>query len=171
MPHETPIPGNVPGMPDENAGQEYLRKRIPYEDQPVKPVTEWENNEVGGKALLDEGVYRDHLARVQALRDRQAAYLASLPTEPAEAIRCAEELLHPDCQVYPEGFEEALHLAQALAAMVKDGDLAAEGRLRDAAQYIADRVSFAMHRAARQLDQIGDILHNPSRVENETSRG
>ena len=75
--------------------------------------------------------------------------------------------MHPDGDDYPEGIEEALHLSQALEAMIKDGDLDEEGRTRDAALYVADRVVFAMHRATRQLGRISDILKNPGRIESD----
>lgn len=131
------------------------------------PVSEWENNAAKGYALCAEHTFRDHIERTQALRDRQAAYLESLPRNPPEAILAAIELMHPNGDSYPDGIEEALHLSCALEALVKDGDLAAECRTRDAALYVADRVAFAVHRATRQLDRIAHILRNPGRIERD----
>ncbi|WP_146136659.1 hypothetical protein [Aliiruegeria haliotis] len=133
----------------------------------LKPVTMWENKAAKGHALCAEPIFRDHIEGTQALRDRQAAYLDSLPSDPPEVIRAALKLMHPNSESYPDGIEEALHLSHALEALVKDGDLDEDGFNRDAALYVADRVVMAMHRATRQLDRIGDILGNPGRIERD----
>ncbi len=146
------------------------RARANDEARPVKPVTNWQNKAANGYALCGESIFRKHIEGTQALRDRQAAYLDSLPSDPPEVIRAALKLMHPNGDNYPEGIEEALHLSYALEALVKDGELDEEGRPRDAALYLADRVAYAMHRATRQLDRIADILRNPSRVERDNGR-
>lgn len=135
-----------------------------HETQPVKPVTNWENKRANGLALCDESIFRKQTEHTQSLRDRQAAYLDSLPSDPSEVIKAALKLIHPKGENYPDGFEEALHLSYALEALVKDGDLEAEGRTRDAALYVADRVAFAMHRATKQLDRVSYILGTPGRM-------
>jgi len=136
-------------------------------NESTKPVRDWENAGVKGLALCGEDVFQENMQKVRELRDRQAAYLDSLPSDPPEAIRAALKLMHPPGDEYPEGIEEALHLSHALAALVKDGDLDEGGFNRDAALYVADRVAFAMHRATRQLDRISDILGNPGRIERD----
>jgi len=138
---------------------------------PIYPVNNWENNEVKGHALCADYLFREHVERAQALRDRQASYLESLPTDPREVIRAALKLMHPTGDEYPDGIEEALHLSYALEALVKEGDLDAKGRSRDAALYVASQVSYAMHRATRQLDRISDTLGNPGRIERDGQEG
>ena len=134
------------------------------EARPIKPVTKWENNASNGQALCSEYLFREQVEQTRVLRDRQAAYRKSLPTDPPEAIRAALRIMHPTGDDYPDGIEEALHLSFALEALVRAGDLDAQGRSREAALYVADRVSDAMHRATRQLDRIADILGNPGRI-------
>lgn len=130
-----------------------------------QPVTRWQNEEVKGHALCYEDLFTEHVEKTKALRERQATYLASLPTDPPEAIRAALKVLHPDGDCYPEGIEEAMNLTYALEAMMKDGDLDACGGSRDAALFLADRVTSALHRATRQMDRIADILGNSNRIE------
>lgn len=137
------------------------------ETRPVAPVTTWENEKAKGYALCAESLFRGHVEKVQALRDRQAEYLASLPTDPLEVLKAALKVLHPDAEEYPDGVEEALHLAYALKAMMADESVGEAGRTRDAAIYLADRIAYAMHRATDQLDRIADILGNPGRIERE----
>lgn len=126
--------------------------------RPIKPVDKWENSAVHGNALCYEQFYREFIERTQTLRDRQAAYRASLPTDPQDKIRAAREILQHGGEDYPDGIEEALHLSYALEAMLKQSDLDVEGRSRNAALYIADRLSMAMHRAVGQLDRMSHIL-------------
>jgi hypothetical protein len=134
-------------------------------DQPATPVTDWENDDSKGMVLCAEDLFREHIERTKTLRDRQAAYLDSLPTDPPEAIRAAIKLMHPSGDPFPDGFEEALHLTIALEAMVKGGDVDVEGVVRDATLYIANNVTYALMSTKRQLDLISDILSNPSRKE------
>ena len=143
------------------------RARANNQAHPLRPVNNWENDSVKGHALCAESVFCEHVEHAQALRKRQTAYLDSLPINPIEANRAALDLLRPGEGLYPEGFEEALHLSYALSAMVEAGDKYDQGRPRDAAIYTADRMAFALHQAARQLDRISDILRNPERIERE----
>lgn len=128
-------------------------------------VTDLENERVGGWALCAEPIFQQHVSLVQSMRDRQSRYLASLPTDPQEAIKAALAIMHPSGDLYPDGFEEALHLSYALEAMVRRGDLGEADRHQDTVLYLADRVLMATGRAACQLDKISDILSNPRRVE------
>ncbi len=137
------------------------------ETHPVEPVSDWDNNDTKGYALVSENLFRQNMGKIHALRERQAAYRNSLPTDPPAVISAALKLMHPNGSQYPDGVEEALHLSFALEALVKEGDLDSQGRSRDAALYVADRISHAMHRAAHQLDRISDILGNPRRIERD----
>lgn len=131
------------------------------------PVTTWENEKARGLALCAEYTFRERVEHAQSLRDRHAAYLGTLPTDPREVILATQKIMHPTGDDYPDGIEEALHLSCALEALVREGDLDAQGQSRDAAIYVASQVSFAMHRAIRQLDRIADILGNPGRIESD----
>jgi len=131
------------------------------------PVTDWENQEFNGHALCGEAVLDEYLEGVKSLRDRQKAYLDSLPSDPPEVIREALTLLHQGGSEYPDGIEEALHMSHALWVLLKDNDMAGSERSREVALYFADSVSFAMLRATSQLDRISAILHNSLRIERE----
>jgi hypothetical protein len=138
-------------------------KIMTHEPRPVLPH---ENRKVRGHALCSEGLFRAHVAEVEQLRARQAEYLASLPTDPREAIRAALELIHPNAEEYPDGIEEALHLSVALEALgaVSDDDAA-----RAATAYVGACVSAALRRATRQIDLISDILHGTGRILREAA--
>ncbi len=133
-------------------------KIMTHEPRPVLPH---ENREVHGYALCREGIFRGHVAEVEQLRARQAEYLASLPTDPREAIRAACELICGEGG-YPDGFEEALHLSAVLEAVTTgncDCDPAALA-------YVGMRVMATLRGAARQINLISDILDNPGRLDN-----
>ncbi|WP_146188713.1 hypothetical protein [Pseudoprimorskyibacter insulae] len=107
----------------------------------------------------------EHFAAVKALRDRQAAYLDSLPTDPKEAIKAARAIMTPDFEPYPEGVKEALYLSVALESLVNGEGIEGRGLDRDAARFIANRVSTAMFNVMKDLDRLSDVLENPSRFE------
>ena len=130
----------------------------------TRPVSDWENKSANFNALCCEAVFQSNVDHAKNLRDRQAVYLASLPTDPPEAIRAAIETLHPNGEEYPEGVEEALHLSFALAAIVKGGDLDHEGHERDAALYLSDRLCTAMGLATVSLKHTQHILKNSNRA-------
>lgn len=128
-------------------------------------VSSFENDEVGGLALSCEPIFQDRISQAKKLRERQAAYLATLPTDPTEVVRASLKLMNPNGNNYPEGIEEALHLSTALAALFRGDDPFDSDRTYEAAMYIAERVSDAMHEATNQLDHVSDILCNPARNE------
>lgn len=132
-----------------------------------RPVTGWENERVNGMALTCDGVHKMKIEEVDALRKRQAEYVASLPADREAAISAAMELLHPGAESYPQGFENALHLAKALRPMVESMDLSVPGRDRDAVLWIADCIFDGLDDAMFALDRIGDILAKPGRLERE----
>lgn len=136
----------------------------------TRPVTDWENEEVGFKALASDRCLASHLKKVENLRKQQADYLASLPVEPMEVIKVALETMQADGDKYPEGFEEALRLSHALRPMVETLDTDEPGPDRDALLYIADRIMFGLANAARKLDHISETLGNPGRIWREAKR-
>jgi hypothetical protein len=131
------------------------------------PVTEFENKELRGLALCPGAAFDDTVSRAQTLRARQRAYLDSLPTDPAEAIADARKLLSHDYTAAPKGFEDALHLSQALSALIAQGDLDAPSPTYDAALYIAQRINLALHDTNDSLKRARDVLGNPARVERD----
>ena len=147
------------------------RARANDETRPPERVSYVENKEGKGLALADERFFQERMAKIKDLRDRQAAYEASLPQDLPDIVIAARRIMHPDGDNYPEGIEEALHLSSALEAMIQAGDLDADGRARDAALYLADRLTSAMHRAVGNLDRISDILCNHARIEREAAAG
>ncbi len=141
------------------------KHRICANDQtrPVEPVSTWENDARKGHALCADFIFREHIEETQELRDRQAAYLASLPTDSTEVAHAALKLMHPNADQYPDGIEEALHLSCALEVMVKEG----EGVDRASTVYVAQRVYSGLLRATKKLELISDILVNATRIERD----
>lgn len=131
----------------------------------TRPVTSWENEAVHGMACTSERLHARDMKEIEALRKQQADYEALLPVEPMEVIKAALRTMHPGGDSYPEGFEEAMHLAHALRPMVETLDTDEPGPDRDALLYIADRIMFGLEKAARQIDHISNTLGNPDRIE------
>lgn len=136
----------------------------------TRPVTNWENEAVRGMAFTSERAHARDMKEIEALRKQQADYEALLPVEPMEVIKAALETMHPDGDSYPEGFEEAMHLAHALRPMVETLDTDEPGPDRDALLYIADRIMFGLENAARKLDHISALLGTPERIERESRK-
>lgn len=130
-----------------------------------QPVSNQENESVMGHALCTDDVFQSHIMKVQKMRNRQSDYRNSLPADPLQAINTAFKLMHPEGEGYPDGFEEVTSLAFALEAFIKDGDIDHEGPRRDAALYIAHRMSAASRRVISQMDRISDVLGNPKGIE------
>ena len=130
----------------------------------VKPVTDWENEEVGWCALSCQTVHEKHLAEVEKLRARHAAYIASLPTDLDDCLIAVAKVLHHDYSGYPEGFEEALNLSFALAPMIRQLNTDEPGPERDALLYIAGRVRQGLERTAEGVQHMSDILDGPDRL-------
>lgn len=141
----TPSPGTDPGMP-------------------IEPVSNWENQSVGGAALSARCVYDEKQATIAALRARQELYLESLPTDPAQAIREALDLMQPCGESYPEGFADALHTACFLRSLVRDLTEDSPGPQTDAALHIADRMWDWLNTAANRLDRASDLLGHAHRA-------
>lgn len=133
----------------------------------IRPVSELENRNVNGNALCCDRALSDEMEKIGRLRDRQAQFLATLPAEPQAALDASFQVLHPDLGNYIEGFEEALHLSQALAALIEKGDLDEDSREQEAAEFVARQVAEHLYRTRSQLDYIGHVLRNPRRVERE----
>lgn len=126
-----------------------------------KRVESYENLEAGGYVLCDQKFFDQHIEEVKALRERQAAYLDSLPSDPFEAIRAAKKLLHPEGDEYPGGLEEAINLSIALEALAKADQV--DPATTEATVWIAQRVVSLLQDTTKQIDQISDILGSPLR--------
>lgn len=133
----------------------------------IMPVSEQENRNVNGNALCCDKVFADEQEKVTALRDRQARFLATLPAEPQAALDASFSILNPDLGDYIEGFEEALHLSQVLASLIKKGDLREDDWELDAAEFVSQQVTEHLHRMRSQLDHLSHMLRNPRRLEQE----
>ena len=130
----------------------------------IRPVSDQENRKVDGKALCCDRALADEMEKIGRLRDRQARFLEALPAEPQTALDASFQILHPDLGNYIEGFEEALHLSQALAALIEKGDLDEDSREQEAAEFVARQVASHLHRTRSQLDYLSHVLRNPKRV-------
>lgn len=135
----------------------------------ARRVSHWENENTKGLALCSQGIFEDYIEEAQKLRDRQAQYEASLPTDPAEIIAAAKSALQPDCGDYPEGLEEIRHLSTALTVLARHGDFDTHSPERDAAVYMSDRIERAVRRVVSQLDRVADVLGTPGRLEREAT--
>ena len=131
----------------------------------VRPVSSWENERVHGAALCAESLFEEHIERAKELRERQAKYEATLPTEPHDIISSAKGVLHPYGESYPEGIEEAMHLSTALTVLVRHGDFDTHSPEREAASFMASRVENGIRTAVEQLDRVSDLLSTPDRLE------
>ncbi|KPN62088.1 hypothetical protein SAMN04488527_12914 [Aliiroseovarius crassostreae] len=127
-----------------------------------QPVSIHENRAVNGMALSDASLFEETVTAARELRQRQAEYRKSLPTDPAEAINLALRHLEYDHGDYPEGIEDALHLSSALADLMLVACDKEMGWDPTAAKYIAERMETAMRKAVAALDRANDILRNPA---------
>lgn len=127
-----------------------------------QPVSIHENRAVNGMALSADPVFEETVTTALELRQRQAEYRKSLPTDPAEAIRLALRHLQYDRSDYPEGIEDALHLSSALADLMLVACDQEKSFDPIAANYIAERMETAMRKAVAALDRANDILRNPA---------
>ena len=142
------------------------KERVCANDIP-RPVTDAENESVKGQALCHESVLQDHLAAVQALRAKQRAYLETLPTDPDEVVRAALKVMNPKGYRYPEGFEDALHIAHGLAFLIEHGEIEEGGFDRESARYLANTMVVNLRACRRRFDHLTDILGGPSRAKRE----
>lgn len=140
-------------------------------NEPVLPVSTFENEDAKGMAICAQKVFEDELAKVRHLRARQSDYLASLPTDAAGCLSAALSVLHPQGENLPKGLENSLHLSFALAPMIRQLQTEGPGPMRDALLYIADEVNMGLWQAAREIEHVSEILRNPARVEREARFG
>lgn len=133
----------------------------------IHPVSDLENRNVNGKALSCDRAFAEEMEKISWLRDRQAKFLATLPAEPQDAIDASFQILHPESENYIQGFEEALHLSQALAALIEKGDLDQDTREQEAAEFVSRQVAEHLQQTRSQLDHLSHVLRNPRRVERE----
>lgn len=129
-----------------------------------RPVEECENEEVDGLALCCEKIYEDRRRETADLRERQAAYLASLPTDPAECLRAARAILHPDGHPYPGHLKETYERMLVISELLKTGDFDSFG-LQRALAHLADDVANDLRGSLEALRRLSDILAGPTRAE------
>ena len=133
----------------------------------VEPVSIWENELAHRLALCAEPHFVETVDQIKQLRDRQAEYLASLPSDPKECLSAALGALHQNGSDHPKGLEEAIVLSFALAPMIKDMMAGCHGPERDALLHVVDRIRSGLECAAAELNHVYAILENPSRIERE----
>lgn len=139
--------------------------RANEETRPIEPVKDWENQRNKGMILSGDGLFEQSIGEIEDARARQRAYLDSLPTDPTDIIKEARRTLQPNASSYPDGFEDALHLSWAMEAILKNGQLEDVGPERDAALYIAAKMTDGLLKTARALDHLGSALDGPRREE------
>lgn len=126
-----------------------------------RPVTDWENEEVHGKALSCRKLFEMDLAKVQALREREAAWQASLPKEAEEACKAALKEICSQDNDWGEPFKEAVYLSFALRPMIMHLRLDDHGPDRDALLWIVDRIQHRLEGEQARMDRVMDILGAP----------
>ncbi|MGR3515383.1 MAG: hypothetical protein ACU0GG_21675 [Paracoccaceae bacterium] len=124
----------------------------------ARPVTRHENREAKGGALACDRVWKGHVEEVEELRRRQADYLATLPTEPHQAMEAIRKSMHPSGQSYPEGVERAYYFSLAIQALTKSEFLSEGGPESDAIYYLADVMEDDLRNVMGDLDHISAIL-------------
>lgn len=133
----------------------------------IEPVNIWENEAAHRLPLCSARLFAERLDQITQLHDRQAEYLASLPSDPKECVSAALGVLHENDSDHPKGFEEALFLSYALGPMVKDLLADCYGPERDALLHVVDRIKSGLESAAAALNHAYAILENPDRIECE----
>lgn len=134
---------------------------------PDSPVSTYENERVGGLAHCDKLIFADKLTEAQRLRDQQAKYYASLPTDPAECLTEAIAVLYPLSEENGDCVERALHLSVAMTALIDQMEPDHGEPQRATLLYIADQITWELSLAVRKITRVADILKNPARIERE----
>jgi hypothetical protein len=126
-----------------------------------RPVSPAENQEAHGLALACDMVFQSEMERIEALRNRQADYRASLPASHQEATAEASALV-ADLIEEDEGGQvtEAVHLSVALGAMLQNDTnaLGHNGNYKDAAVYISGRITEALFHIHGELEHLNNVL-------------
>lgn len=87
--------------------------------------------------------------------------------EPADVIRASLLIIHPLGGNYLEGFEEALHLSHGIEALIDNASFVEAGPVRDAATFLAARLTLLLGRAQSELDRLSDTLGSRARTRPE----
>ena len=131
----------------------------------AQPVTPWENAEVNGLALCHPYVLEREMEKVQNLRDRQAEYLASLPTAPEDCVAVALGILQGDKENdLPEGLQEAVSLSFAVRALAAEVTAHMQGPKCDALLFLADRLQERLQGTVDSIKRACDVLGNPAKL-------
>lgn len=131
----------------------------------AQPVTPWENAEVNGLALCHPRVLEGEMEKVQNLRERQAKYLASLPTAPEDCLAVALGILQSDKENdLPEGLQEAVSLSFAVRAMVAEVTEQMQGPEIDAMLFLAARLQERLQGTVDSIKRVCDVLGNPAKL-------
>ena len=123
-----------------------------------RPVTDRENRRVKGLALVCDGIFRDTVAEAEALRARQAAYRAAIPTDPAAKCKAARDLWKDDDLYSTGGIAEAQAIALALEAMVARCDPENVPEEREAMRWLTHRLIACQRAETARIERARDIL-------------
>ena len=104
-----------------------MTKERNFANDELRPIQEWENDQVHGEAIACKKVYDVHLAKVTELRQRQEAYETSLPKDPIEAMAEINRTLKDTRE-----FAEPQYAARAALEIIHQ--LATNGALEDSTQ-------------------------------------
>lgn len=122
------------------------------------PVTTWENDRVNGLALAGEAIFRDTVTEAEELRARQAAYRATLPTDPVEKCKAIREIWISDDYYSGGTLREAQVIAFALESMVASCDPENVPEEREAMRWLTARLIDCQRAEYRRIDRAMDIL-------------
>lgn len=126
-----------------------------------QPIQEWENENVKGEALSRKRFHEEHLAEVNELRQRQEAYIASLPKNPSEALTEIHSTLLDPREIGEQHYapRAALEIIHQLA--LKNGLEDDEG-IRDAIYWLTSQALNglnAIDAATQQAQEIAGQFH------------
>ena len=133
-----------------------------------RPVPLWENEELHGLALCDEGLFEEKIDKITKARARQAAYKASLPCSGDEAILAARRALHPRGKSYPDGFEEALDIVFLVQAVVQNPGNLEDNTISAVLNRVLERAYDGLMNVQRRLDHVSDVLGAPAARQRES---
>lgn len=139
------------------------------ENQSPEPVRDSENQQLMGHPLCARFLWEDHIERVNALRERHSAYLASLPDDPEVAIKEVFRLLDSVDRGCAERLERARYYATAIGGLVIEGDIGNVGLEHDTALFFAREIQNEIEAVDGKLRKVVDILNRCSAVARERS--
>jgi len=129
----------------------------------LRRVGDEENRKVDGLGVCSEAVFAKCIADATEVRQRQAKYLASLPSAVEDRLTAARREISGDLYEMPDTMVEAGTLAIALRMMLNDSELGWRYRDMEGARWIGDRIDVCLREVEGKILKAIDILQEPAR--------